>query len=423
MVSISTSMGFGWRALAVALLLLCAACDRSGPPQSQPSKHEPPPDAATIERGKYLAAIGNCISCHTRAGGTEYAGGVKFETPFGVIYSSNITPDSSTGIGSWTKQDLRRAMHEGVAPGGKRLFPAFPYTSFTKVSDEDTDAIFAFLRTLAPIRYAPPNNGLVLRVRWPLTVWNSQFLRDGRFREDPAQSAEWNRGAYLVEGLGHCSACHTPRNLWMAERQERKYSGGSIRHAVAAGQVRAWSAVNLTSSKQGLGSWSVNDLAQYLRTGFSLRAGTFGPMNEVIVNSLKHLTPQDARAMATYIKALPPQDIAGEGVAAAAVAEGAAIYQKRCEKCHGESGRGGMFSGPPLAGSAIAQSEDPSALINLLVYGPGKAPGVSFGKWETMLAYGDTLDDTQIAAVSNYIRGSWGNRAPAVGPDQVGKQR
>jgi mono/diheme cytochrome c family protein len=209
----------------------------------------------------------------------------------------------------------------------------------------------------------------------------------------------------------------------MAEEGEARYSGGEILEHVAPGKVRKWSAVNLTSSKQGLASWSEKELAQYLRTGFSLRAGTFGPMNEVITNSLKHLTPADAAAMATYIKSVPSHDYAGEPVFADAAAQGAAIYKERCEKCHGESGRGGMFNGPPLAGSAATQSADPASLLNLILYGQDKAPGVSFGAWEAMPAYESILDDSQIAAVSNFVRASWGNRASAVTAEQVARQR
>jgi mono/diheme cytochrome c family protein len=237
------------------------------------------------------------------------------------------------------------------------------------------------------------------------------------------QTQEWNRGAYLVEGLGHCSACHSPRNVFMAERADRPYEGGSLQDKVAAGVVRGWSAVNLTSAKSGLASWSVNDLTRYLQTGFSLRAGTFGPMNEVIINSLKNLKQEDVHAMAVYLKSIPAREYSGEGVPPEQVAGGASIYKERCEKCHSESGRGGLFIGPPVAGSAIVQAEDPASLINIIVYGPGKLQGVSLGAWESMPAYGDVLDDAQIAAVSNYVRGSWGNRAPAVSRSDVTQQR
>ena len=409
--------------VAAVIVLLCVSCSGGNQPlQKHLPDSEAGSDAPLIEKGKYLAAIGNCISCHTRKGVAAYSGGVGFETPFGVIYSTNITPEPNTGIGRWTKQDLRRAMHEGIGADGKHLFPAFPYPEFTRVSDDDVDAIYAFLRTLAPVSYTPPDNGVLLRIRWPLAVWNELFFRAERQQPDATHDAEWDRGAYLVEGLGHCSACHGPRNFAMAEKRDKKYAGGLIEQEVAPGRLRKWSAVNLTPSKRGLGSWSVSDITQYLRTGFCLRAGTFGPMNEVIINSLRQLTAEDARAMATYIKSLPVQE-SQETVPASDNTRGSEIYASRCEKCHGSSGRGGMFSGPPVAGSAVVQSEEPSSLINLLLYGPGKAEGVSFGKWESMQPYGDILDDAQIADVSNYVRTSWGNRAPAVEVADVAKQR
>jgi mono/diheme cytochrome c family protein len=375
------------------------------------------------ERGKYLAAAGNCISCHTQAGAAPFSGGVSFETPFGTIYSSNITPDSVTGIGMWSREDLRRAMHEGIAAGGYRLFPAFPYPSFTKVTDEDVDAIYAYLRTIKAVRYTPPSNGLVFSLRRGMIAWNALFFDAGRFSPEAARTVESNRGAYLVEGLGHCGACHTPRNSFMAEVADEAYAGGHIRATVAQGKIRRWSAVNLTSAKGGLAAWSVNDLAKYLRSGFSARAGTFGPMNEVIVNSLKNLTPEDAHAMAVYIKSLPAKEYRGESVSPEQTNAGAAIYKDRCEKCHSASGRGGMLSAPPLAGSAIVQAEDPASLINVILHGPETPKEISFGAWETMQPYADVLDDSQVAAVSNYVRGSWGHHASPVSAAAVARQR
>jgi alcohol dehydrogenase (quinone), cytochrome c subunit len=256
-----------------------------------------------------------------------------------------------------------------------------------------------------------------------MVSWNALFFNEGRFAPDPARSVEWNRGAYLVEGLGHCSACHTPRNLFMAETAAKAYAGGVIQDTVAQGKLRRWSAVNLTSAKIGLGSWSVNDLAKYLQTGFSARGGTFGPMNEVIVNSLRKLSAADVRSMAVYLKSLPAQDYHGDSVSPQDAAAGEAIYKERCEECHSASGRGGMFSGPPLAGSSIVQVEDPASLINIILYGPETPKDISLGSWETMRSYGAILNDSQIAAVSNYVRGSWGNRASPVKPAEVAQQR
>jgi len=314
-------------------------------------------------------------------------------------------------------------MHQGIGAGGRRLFPAFPYTSFTKVTDADVADIYAYLRTLKPVRYTPPANGLLFRMRWPLMFWNALFFEEGRHKPNSAQSAEWNRGAYLVEGLGHCSACHTPRNRLMAEQPARAYEGGAIQDKVEKSKTRRWSAPNLTSAKHGLASWSVADLTRYLHTGFSPRAGTFGPMNEVIVNSLKKLKTEDVRAMAVYLKSLPGREYSGETVSAEQAKPGESIYEDRCEKCHSSSGRGGFFSGPPLAGSAIVQAEDPASLVNIILYGPETPKDVTLGAWETMPSYADVLSDEEIVAVANYMRGSWGNRARPLTKTDVTEQR
>ena len=381
------------------------------------------PAATSVAQGRYLAAAGNCLSCHTRSGGAPFAGGLAVETPFGTLYSTNITPDVQTGIGSWSVADLRRAMQQGTARGGAHLYPAFPYTSFTKVTDADIAALHAYLGTLPAVRYRPPTNGMLFAMRWPMSLWNALFFKPGRLRYNPSQSAEWNRGAYLVEGLGHCGACHTPRNLLLAEQADRAYYGGTLRAAAAGHQVRRWSAVDLTTSARGLGSWSIAELTQYFQTGVSARAGTFGPMNEVIVNSLSLLAPADLRAMAVYLKSLPARPYTDEIVSPQLVSQGAPIYKARCEKCHGRSGRGGLFGGPPLAGSAVVQAEDPASLINITLHGPDTPKGVAYGAWETMPAYGDVLDDAQVAALSNFMRGSWGNRAGAVTSKAVLAQR
>jgi mono/diheme cytochrome c family protein len=374
-------------------------------------------------RGRYLADAGNCVSCHTRPGGETYSGGLAFETPFGTIYSANITSDAATGIGSWTKAEVRAALKQGIGKDGKHLYPAFPYPSFTKITDADADAIYAYLKTLKAVRYSPPSNGLLLSARLSMAPWNSMYFEEGTYRPDPARSEEWNRGAYLVQGLGHCSACHSPRNWMMAEDATRAMSGGTLQSDVIEGKSGRWSAVNLTSAKTGLASWSVNDLANYLHTGFSARAGSFGPMNEVIANSLAKLSKEDIHAMAVYIKSFPPIEASGAAVSSEQTQAGEAVYKERCEKCHGSSGRGGIFSSPPVAGSAVVQADDPSSLINVILYGPQLHKNLPTGSWESMPAYRDRLTDAQIAAVANFTRGSWGNRASPVSDKDVAKQR
>ncbi len=379
-------------------------------------------DPATIERGRYLTDAGNCFSCHTREGGAAFAGGVEFVTPFGTLYSTNITPDAETGIGRWSLASFRRAMHEGISADGSPLFPAFPYTAYTKVTDEDVAAIFAFLRTLQPVSYSPPSNAVAFWMRWPMRIWNAMFFEPGRFVADATKDAEWNRGAYLVEGLGHCSACHTPRNSAMAEIKERAYQGGVMLDHAAEGEAREWFAVDLTPSKSGLAAWSVDDIAKYLHQGFSPRAGTFGPMNDVIVNSSSKLSAEDVRAMAVYLKSLPSREYTGPTIAEEIVKAGADLYKEHCEDCHGRSGRGGLFSGPPLSGSAIVQADNPASLVNVILYGPELPEEISFGGWETMPSF-EKLSDDEVVAITNYVRGSWKNVGRALTVDDVRKQR
>lgn len=377
----------------------------------------------TVARGKYLAAAGDCVSCHTRHDGEAFAGGVGFETPLGTIYSSNLTPDNETGIGKWTAADLRTAMHEGIGRGGKRLFPAFPYTSFTKVSDQDVDAIYAYLRTLKAVRYSPPDNGMLFTQRWAMALWNALFFEPGRFKPDATQTAEWNTGAYLVQGLGHCGACHTPRNMLLAEVTDRAFAGGTLTDAVAPNKVRPWFAVNLTPVQNGLASWSVDDLTKYLKTGYSPRGGAFGPMVDVIANGTMQLTSDDVRAMSVYLKSLPPQAGQNHPVVAEQTELGAAIYKERCQKCHMSSGRGGFLTGPALAGSAIVQADDATSLINIILYGQGTPKNLPANNWETMKPYAEVLSDDEVAAVSNHVRASWKNRAPPVKSEEVARQR
>ncbi len=398
-------------------------------PGAAPSDMTPQTDEK-VEKGKYLATAGNCISCHTRKGGEEFAGGLELHSPVGSIYSTNITPDPETGLGKWTEEDFIKAMHDGVAPGGRRLFPAFPYTSFTKVSDDDVKAIYAYLKTLKPVVYTPPSNGVAFMMRWPMIFWNALFHTSERYKTDNTQSAEWNRGAYLTEGLGHCSACHSPRNpLTFAENQNLAYAGGEMLDHVgaadAAPKIRKWSAVNLTQAKTGLGAWSADDIAKYLNKGFVINhAGTWGPMTEVIVNSMRHLSVEDTKAMAVYIKSLAPKELpAGAPISEDQTKAGQAVYKDRCAKCHQDSGRGGMFNSPPLVGSAIVQHADPASLINIIIYGANAPKEISTGQWETMKPLGEVMTDAEIAAAANYIRSSWGNAGSAVQAADVAKQR
>ena len=401
-----------------------AATDQPPVTQDAAAAPETPAVDPVVERGKYLAQAGDCVSCHTRPGGEAFSGGRPISTPVGMIYSTNITPDTETGIGAWTEADLIKAMHEGVAKDGHHLFPAFPYTAFTKVTDDDVKAIYAYLRTLTPVHYTAPANGILLSQRWAMTFWNALFFKPARFQPDPKQSEEWNRGAYLAEGLGHCSACHSPRNLFMAEDESRSYAGGHIDEEVQDGKIRRWSAINLSPAAGGLGKWTVADITKYLQSGFApLRAGVFGPMNDVVANSMHYMNDADVHAIAVYLKSVPERTVEAKPIPADQMKLGAATYKDTCEKCHGASGRGGFLQAPPVDGSAIAQAADPSSFINIILYGPTIAPGVKTGAWETMKPYADSMSNDDVAAVANYVRGSWSNKASPITPADVARQR
>ena len=394
-----------------------------------------PPDDALVAKGRYLAALGNCAACHTRSNGPPFGGGVAFpiavdwsNEPLGTLYSSNISPDPETGIGEWTLADFSRAMRDGVSRSGKHLYPVFPYTAFAGLSGEDMAAIFAYIRWLAPVRYRPPENDLPFPINWrgSLAVWKWLYADRDIHRPDDTRSAEWNRGAYLVRTLGHCGACHSPRNLLLANIPDRALSGGTLFHPVSQDKVRLWAAVNLTPASTGLGAWSRDDIASYLRIGHSPKAGSFGPMDRVIGEGTRHLTEDDALAMAAYLKSLLP--IEGEAAAVPAPRErelGLALYTEHCEDCHMASGRGNFFKAPPLAGSAVAQAPSPLSLINIVLYGatvPDDVPA-PYPLWEDMVPYRDKLSDAEVANLGNYVRNAWGNRGGPITAEDVARQR
>ena len=382
-----------------------------------------------LAKGKYLATVGNCVSCHTREDGQPFAGGVAFKTDFGTIYSTNITPDTTVGIGGWTEAQFMRAMREGIAEDGEHLYPAFPYTAFTKVTDEDLKEIFSYLKSVPASSTKPTPNqmGFPFNQRQLMAVWNTMFFEAGVYKADPKQSPEWNRGAYLVEGLGHCGACHTPRNILGGEKNDQALSGGIYQDKVAGGAIRQWSAVNLTSAGSGLKAWTPDDIAAYLKTGHGNRAGSFGPMNEVIINSTQHMTDEDTKAIATYLKGLAPLERStAQKLSDKDLRAGETLYTIHCGTCHLPTGLGstpGSELGPPLAGSAVVQAPDPASLINVILYGAEIPTPPPPKAWKSMKAFGVELDDDQVAMLANYLRASWGNLGGPVTAAQVTKQR
>ncbi|MCB2107384.1 MAG: cytochrome c [Rhodobacteraceae bacterium] len=383
-----------------------------------------------IERGRYVATASNCVSCHSAPSKDAFAGGVAFVTDFGTIYSTNITSDPAAGIGSWTFEQFTRAMREGIDAEGEHLYPAFPYPSFAKITDDDLTALYAYLKTIPASPAKPPENemGFPFNQRGLMAVWNTLFFDGAPFQADSTKSEAWNRGAYLVEGLGHCGACHTPRNFLGAEDNGKALAGSVLQDKVVSGQIRRWAASNLTQAKSGLAAWTEDDIFAYLKTGHSARAGTFGPMDEVIGNSTMRLTDDDARAMAVYLKDLAPiETSSAHELSTDEKRRGDTLYSIHCGTCHLPTGLGatpGSELGPPLAGSAVVQAADPSSLINNILYGTKKPVELtSPSGWQNMKPLGNTLRDEEVAAIATFVRGSWGNLGGPVTADQVAKQR
>ena len=383
-----------------------------------------------ISRGRYLVRAGDCMACHTADGGQPFAGGRAVPTPFGTIYSTNITPDPATGIGKWGFPAFYRALHRGIRRDGSRLYPAFPYTAYTRVTREDALAIYAYLGTVAPVQQRAPANELPwpLSIRAGMAAWNALFLDAGTFRPDPDASDEWNRGAYLVEGLLHCAACHTPRNILGAEKKHEAFAGGEAEHAFAP-SLRG-------GQKAGLGAWSVDDVVAYLKTGSTGATTAGGPMAEVVARSTQYLSDADLHAVATYLKNLPGeqgQDSGSQGAGGATrdsgdvdqgvVQRGEDVYVDNCQGCHMSGGAGQRDVFPQLKGSSAVVAAKPDTLILLLLQG-GQAPATdSRPTGMQMPPFDRKLSDRQMADVLTYIRNAWGNQASAVSASEVARKR
>ena len=391
-----------WRRLAAAPLVALVACAAAA--------------QSPVERGEYLARAGDCVSCHTAPGGAPFAGGLRLGTPFGYMLAPNITPDPETGIGRWSQADFYRALHDGVNRRGQDMYPTMPYDFYTRVTRADVDAIYAYLRTVKPVRNAVDVNHLdfPFNVRTAMGVWRELYFREGVYRPEPSQSAAWNRGRYLVEGLGHCSDCHSPRNLLGGIEKTKQFSGALI---------DGWFALDLTSDiSTGLGSWSTQELATYFKTGVAKdKTTTLGPMAEVIRNSLSYLTDDDRMAMAEYLKLLPPDAPLRTGRLPPDPTKlrGAQLYTDNCSGCHQALGRGvpGVF--PPLAGNPVVLAQDPNNILKVVDRGIRARNG-----YIAMPAFNVQLTDQQVADIANYVRTSWGNAAPPnATPAMVAKLR
>jgi mono/diheme cytochrome c family protein len=376
------------------------------------------PNAAQLRRGQYLVAAGDCVSCHLREGGEPFAGGLGLNTPFGIIYSPNITPDRNTGIGAWSSDQFYRAMHDGKGAQGEDLYPAFPYPWFRRVSREDDDAIFAYLMSLPAVSYTPPKNDLAFPLNFRTLVggWNLLFLDSHNFQSDPGQSAEWNRGAYLVNGLGHCGGCHTPKNSFGADKSKQELQGGKLDN---------WVAPDLTgNTRVGLGDWSVDDIAEFLASGRNGHAAAGGAMADVISYSTSFMNDADRRAIGVYLKSQPASPSLGsQAPDGAAMRRGAQIYSDACASCHLDDGIGQSRLFPPLGKDAMLQQPDPTGLTHLILAGTRVGVSASRPSPLGMPSFAWKLTDQEIADVSTYIRNTWGNQAAPVAMAEVSELR
>lgn len=382
--------------------------------------------AAQIRLGAYLARAGNCMACHTSRGGQAYAGGREIATPFGSIFTSNLTQDTATGIGSWSADDFWRAIHNGKSKDGSFLYPAFPYPSYTKVTRADADAMYAYFKTIAPVRQERRANSLRFpyNQRWLLAYWRGLYFTPGEFAPDASRSPAWNRGAYLVQGLGHCAACHTSRDAL----------GGPVDKADLAGAmlpVMNWYASPLAPGhSSGLDDWEAGDIGALLKTGVSARGAVFGPMAEVTGASLQHLDDADIAAMAGYLKSLPrreappAQAVVRAGADAASTLKlGAAVYEQHCASCHQADGKGLAPAYPALAGNRALASGSAINPVRMVLNG-GFPPSTGGNpRPYGMPPFSFSLSDVEVAAVVSYVRGSWGNQGELVSPVEVRRLR
>jgi mono/diheme cytochrome c family protein len=376
-----------------------------------------------IKKGQYLARAGDCVACHTKHDGELFAGGLPMPTPFGTLYSPNITPDAQWGIGKWSADDFYNMLHTGHSRDGTLLYPAMPFPAYTKVTRADSDALFAYLSSLKPVHVANRVNEL----RFPydnrslLIGWRALFFREGEYQPDPTKSAQWNRGAYLVEGLGHCGTCHTAINA-LGGSSDQAFAGGLI-------PMQNWYAPSLTLNKEaGLGNWKLDDIGALLQGGESSHGAVYGPMSEVVENSLQYMNDADIQAMAVYLKTLPDRNEPRAKRQAAGVSEdvltrGHSVYTAHCATCHLASGLGQPPSYPPLAGNPSIEMQSAVNPIRMVLNGGFPPETARNSQPYGMPPFAQVMSDEDVAAVVTYIRVAWGNHGQPVTIGEVNTLR
>ncbi|WP_226476912.1 cytochrome c [Pseudomonas sp. MWU16-30323] len=412
------------KAFVIASLALISSCSVSAA------------ETDLVKQGEYLARAGDCVACHTAKGGKPFAGGLPMETPIGTIYSTNITPDK-TGLGDYSFEDFDQAVRHGVAKNGSTLYPAMPYPSYAKVSESDMQALYAyFMKGVEPVAQANKDSDIPwpLSMRWPLAGWRWMFApKVEDYQAQAGADPVISRGAYLVEGLGHCGACHTPRALTMEEKSLSASDGSAFLSGSAP--LEGWIAKSLRGDhKDGLGSWSEDQLVQFLKTGRSDRSAVFGGMSDVVVHSMQYMSEDDLTAIARYLKSLPavdPKDQPHQYDKQVADAlwkgddskPGASVYIDNCAACHRTDGHGYTRVFPALAGNPVLQTADATSLINIVLNG-GTLPATHTAPSTfTMPAFAWRLSDQEVADVVSFVRGSWGNKGQPVKASDVANLR
>jgi mono/diheme cytochrome c family protein len=416
-------------AVLAALLAVAAAAWMMLRPRELPRPAAAPaaanPTTQLLARGEYLARAGDCTACHTDPGGELFAGGRPMPTPFGSLYTSNITPDEETGIGLWSADDFYRMLHTGISRDGSLLYPAMPFASYTKVTRADSDAIYAYLMSVKPVwhKNRPHELRFPFNKRELLVGWRTLYFKEGEYKPDPGQNAQWNRGAYLVEGLGHCAMCHTAINALGGSSESKAFEGGMIPN-------QNWYAPSLTSNREaGLGDWSNKDIADLLQVGISQRGTVYGPMAEVVYNSLQYMTDEDTEAMAVYLRTLPSRDQPPAPPSSARLVQpsvmetGRRIYDKQCAVCHGSEGGGHAPLYPPLKGNRSITMASPVNAVRTVLNG-GYPPGTKKNpRPHGMPPFAHVLNDDEVAAVVTYIRVAWENTGTPITPAQANEMR
>jgi len=377
-------------------------------------------DFGLIDRGRYLTTVADCVACHTDPDSNAlFAGGRPIETPFGKVVSANITPDLETGIGSWTDAQFDAAVRQGRDNQGARLYPAMPFPYYARMTAEDVHAIRAYLKTIPPVHHPVKSNQLPFPfdIRAAMALWDALYFEPGTFKPDPKKPAQWNRGAYLVLGPGHCGACHTPKNVLGADRKQQALQGYN---------VQGWFAPNITDDlARGLGRWSVADVITYLKNGHNRFVGASGPMAEEIANSSSRMSATDLAAIAVYLKDQPGATVSTRALAASdpQMVAGAAIYRDLCSACHAQDGSGVDYLVPNIALASSVSSTEPTSLLRVVIHGAETVATQKEPTAPAMPAFGWQLTDAQIAAVTTFVRNSWGHAAPALSASDVHKMR